>query len=442
MRVKHRGLGASLALAVLVVTLVTPGPASAAGFSIFEAGSRATAVGGAFVARADDLSAMFYNPAGFASNDKLSVMVGVTLIMPRSTFDGGNPYPGAGYSADQKNMIFFPPNFYVAMPISKGVNIGLGTWFPFGLSTAWDDPDNFRGRFQSQRIDLRQYAMSLQLSAQLAPWLSIGGGPELRVGDVKLNKNAPVFNPYSQRYVDAAHVDIIQDGFSSNLGFAAGVQLKPTDWFSLGGSYHSAVKQSYKGNASFSQRSTGYADLDAAVAKSLPFGENVDAATSISFPSVLSLGASVNLSRCVTLDLAAVQTKWSSFDQTVITFATSPSGKNVPASVLPHNWSDSWSYRAGASWLLPSERVELAAGIVYDQTPQPDYDVSPLLPDSNRTGYSIGASFRLGKATWVDFSNLFLFFHERTVSQGQKDNYYGTYKTYANLTVLNLRSSF
>ena len=75
MRVTQRGLRQGAVLATLAVTLVTSAVASASGFSIFEAGSRATAVGGAFVGRADDTSAMFYNPAGLAGIEKIEAMV-------------------------------------------------------------------------------------------------------------------------------------------------------------------------------------------------------------------------------------------------------------------------------------------------------------------------------------------------------------------------------
>ena len=81
------------------------------------------------------------------------------------------------------------------------------------------------------------------------------------------------------------------------------------------------------------------------------------------------------------------------------------------------------------------------AGYVYDQTPEPDGDVGPLLPDMNRNGYSIGFSWRMGKNTWVDFSNLFLFFNERSITTND-DGFQGRYKNHANLTVLNLRTAF
>ena len=53
-------------LALAALALGAAGNASATGFSIYEAGSRATALGCAFTATADDASAMFYNAAGLS----------------------------------------------------------------------------------------------------------------------------------------------------------------------------------------------------------------------------------------------------------------------------------------------------------------------------------------------------------------------------------------
>ena len=106
------GTGLEGSSLLLATALLAAGPASAAGFSIFEAGSRATAMGGAFVAQADDLSAMFYNPAGLAKytkKGKLKAMVGVTLIIPTSELaEGYNPYPGQGYSSKMARPVLLP----------------------------------------------------------------------------------------------------------------------------------------------------------------------------------------------------------------------------------------------------------------------------------------------------------------------------------------------
>jgi len=423
------------------MALLAAAPAAvAAGFSIFEAGSKATGMGGAFIASADDGSSMFYNPAGLATNDKLSASVGVTLIAPFSSFKGDDAsYPGYGYEATQKRQVFFPPNFFVSMPVAKNVNVSLGTWFPNGLSTAWDNPDTFKGRFLSQRVDLKQYSLGLQIAAAFTDWLSVGVGPELRVSDVKLQKNFGTINPYSQAFSDVVHADIVGDGFATDVTFGAGIQIKPTENISLGLSYHGHVDQTYKGSAVLYSISTGHPDLDAAVAAKYPLNTNVPVQTTLQFPAIWMGGIAYHDCK-LTVEAAATYTEWKVFNETV--FAFSPvDGKQVPSQVLSHNWVNSWSYRLGMNFQA-TEKFNFQLGIVYDQTPQPDADVSPLLPDANRTGYSVGFGFKVGKNSAIEFSNLALFFHDRSTNGQQKDNYNGTYKTYANLTVLNFKTAF
>jgi long-chain fatty acid transport protein len=427
-------LGAGIAL------LATAPAALAAGFAIFEPGAKATGMAGASIASADDGSSMFYNPAGLASNDKFIASVGVTLIKPTTSFEGDSPYPGKGYSADMKSQTFFPPNLFVAAPIAKNVNLAFGTWFPNGLSTAWQNPDTFAGRFLSQRIDLRQYAVGLQVSAQLTDWLSIGAGPELRVSDVKLQRNAAVFSPYSNSFVDAAHVDIQSQGFATNLTWAAGIQIKPFCNFTLGISYHGAVNQKYTGNATFYQISTGHADLDAAVAKQIPMNTNVPAQTTVQYPALTAFGAAYKFTDNLTVEVAATYTQWSVFDATVLSFSA-VNGIQAPTATLAHNWKDVWSYRIGMNYQA-TPKFGFQLGALYDQTPQPNTDLGPLLPDANRTGVSFGLGYKIGKASSIEFGNLFLFFHDRSTSGQNQDGYNGTYKTFADLAVLNFKTSF
>ena len=46
--------------------IMAPASGLGSGFALYEAGARSSALGCAMVARADDLSAMFYNPAGLS----------------------------------------------------------------------------------------------------------------------------------------------------------------------------------------------------------------------------------------------------------------------------------------------------------------------------------------------------------------------------------------
>lgn len=437
---RDRWVRFAAALLVGAVTAATAGRVDAAGFSIFEQGSRATGMGGAFVAVADDGSAMFYNPAGLAKQTKgFGVMAGMTLIIPDAEMTGLAPYPGPTYSAVQEDMVFFPPNLYAVMPVSECVTISLGTWFPYGLTTAWADPEKWAGRFISQRGELRHFTVGLQGAWQIQDWIAIGGGPELRISDVKLQKNIPLFNPYTNRVVDAAHLDIQSEGMEYDFGWGAGIMLTPAKGFNIGASYHSRVDADYTGRAIFYQFSTGYADLDAKFRSVIPTDVPVPVETTIQYPALTQVGASYTFADKVTLSVAGNYTQWKVFDQTVLKFQP-VDGKQVPTNTIVHNYENTWAYRVGLLFKA-SEHFDLQAGFVYDETPQPDPSVGPLLPDAIRTGYSIGFSMPLFWGIKADLSYMALFFHERTTTTN-KDNFNGTYDTFAHLIGGNLRASF
>src|SRR4051794_18842815 len=137
--VMWRVLGAAVALGALAVV-----PVHAAGFGIFEQGSKAMGMGGAFTAQADDPSALFYNAGGLAFVTKADGSIGVTYIHDtKAELHGANPFPGNGYTAKQKPLSAFPPHAYYVQPLGSTWKIGLGIETPFGLTTEWEHPRQF-----------------------------------------------------------------------------------------------------------------------------------------------------------------------------------------------------------------------------------------------------------------------------------------------------------
>src|SRR5688572_32982830 len=85
----------------------------AAGFSIFEQGAKAMGMAGAFTAQADDPSLLFHNAGGLAFVTERDVATGFTWITStKAELDGANPFPGAGYHAEQEDLSEFPPHLY------------------------------------------------------------------------------------------------------------------------------------------------------------------------------------------------------------------------------------------------------------------------------------------------------------------------------------------
>ncbi|HKI85838.1 MAG TPA: outer membrane protein transport protein, partial [Thermoanaerobaculia bacterium] len=136
-------------LLILLLALVGA-PVFGAGFSIFEQGAKAMGMGGAFVAQADDGSALFYNPGGLAFFDHNLYSVGVTYITTsKANFRGADPFPGASARGEQNSLQAFPPHAYWIHPMTQRVKFGLALNSPFGLTTDWKNPNQWAGRFLS-----------------------------------------------------------------------------------------------------------------------------------------------------------------------------------------------------------------------------------------------------------------------------------------------------
>src|SRR5688572_12115887 len=117
-----------------------------AGGNLFALGIRipdrdafATARGNAFVATADNASAIYYNPAGLIQLPHPEVRVGFYGLVPSQDFTSG-----AGTFQNDKSVIVVP-DFYCALPIDDTpLAIGLGVYAPFGLKQEWPDDAPFR----------------------------------------------------------------------------------------------------------------------------------------------------------------------------------------------------------------------------------------------------------------------------------------------------------
>jgi long-chain fatty acid transport protein len=424
-----------LALALL---FLTSAPAFPSGFSIFTQGAKASGMGLAFTAVADDPSAIFYNPAGLGFQKHFSVQVGGTLLSKvKGEFEGDNPFPGTAFGVEeQRKTSFLLPTLYAVVPLTSNVNFGLGINAPYGLGFRWEDAETFSGRFIAQNAVIRTTDLNPVLSLQVAPTFALAVGADYRLSSVMLERNRPAINPFTQSVVDVAHIKLdsdIQD--NHGWGWNAGILWKPINAFSLGASYRSKIKVDYEGTGKFTQRLTGNAAFDAAVAAQLPQGKQ-DVAVTIEFPTSVNLGAAINLPADLTVSLEADWTEWSKFDELFIDF----DNPAIPDLDRLTGWDDSWAYRAGVQKKFGA--VGLRAGYYFDESPQPLSDVGPIQADADRNAYTLGVGYDTDR--WgVDLADVYVKFkHRDTRGQVNTDQFFGQYSETANLIALNFRLSF
>ena len=414
--------GAFGALAVVFLWAGSAPGARAAGFSIFEQGARGMGFAGAFTAVANDPSAIFHNAGGVAFLKGKNLYLGGTLVSPSFDFAGDDPFPGAGVAETSASAHIAIPAIYYTHQFSETVVFGLGVHSPFGLRTEWASPDQFTGRFISQRADLKTISINPTVGFKLADRLGVGVGFDFRLAKVELQRNVPTINPFTQKVADIAHADLASD-WNSGFGFNLGLLARPSDAWSIGLAYRHKVKVDFTGSAIFNQIPTGNSQLDALVSATLPNG-TTPLETSLTFPSIFSGGLSYKTDNW-TFSGEADWFHWSTFDQLVLVF---PTRSDLNRAIV-EGYTNSWQFRFGMERRF-GRAWAARGGYYYDKSPAPSASVSPLLPDSNRNGFCAGGSWTSGRVRF-DLGTWYVKGSDRSTEGLNRDNYNGTYKASA-----------
>lgn len=382
--------------------------------------------GHAVVARGNDPSAVFFNPAGIVQLDGTQFMLGLTPIAPFTTFTNegtevpsGTPQLGVvvGTKTDTENQVFFPPHLYLTHRYKDGVGIGLGLTSQFGLGTKW--PENWDARYVSYNVDIKTLYLNPNIAVQLQPGWSMAAGLNYVYSTADLKNKIYLGTDEDLHIKDAAG-----DGWGYNLGML----VKLTENNTLGVSFRSPVKIHYEGDAEFTGTVFGTSDTDVQ--------------TDLTMPSLFSIGVANTSIPDLTLEFDLQWTGWSSIDSLNLDFANA-----VTDFSAPKNWNDVLALRFGGEYRL-DKTMALRLGYVYDPTPIPDDTIDTLVPDSDRHDFSIGVGWGFENFT-IDFAYMAIVLKERkvnsvlnTANPAAPYRLHGTYETLAHLAGLSLTYRF
>ena len=398
-----------LAVSVFAVVSVFGG-----GFQLNEHGARAMAQAGAFAARAYDGSATYFNPAGFGFQDRGSVYLGGTLIMPTTSFYGPLQL-NTNEKTKMASQTFTPINATISYPISNGLVAAIAVNNPFGLGTEW--PDSWVGRYIIQKVDLQTWFITPTIAYKLTDQLSVGIGLNYVLGNVKLKKavSIPLDAPSPE-----ANLDL--DGHA--FGFNAGLLYKVSPEISIGVSYRHKVKLDASGNASFAPNYPGL---------SLPQG---DVKSTLTLPATGFAGIAYKPMANLEIEADYQFIGWSSYNELRFDFAADGS-----TTVSPKNYQDTYIIRVGSEYSI--DPWHLRAGYLYDNSPVKIEYSEPLLPDANRNGFNVGLGYDITPDWSVDAAYFFLLFQDRQAQNTIPDiSFDGTYHSYVNLVGVNLEFKF
>src|SRR5579862_1786544 len=128
------------------------GQALGSAFALQE--QNASGLGNAYAggaASAEDVSTIFFNPAGLVRLQTIQAVVAGNLICPSAKFHDNASQPAQfqalGGSGGDAGSCAGIPNLYIGVPFTDKWSFGLGVNVPFGLKTEYDS--NWLGRFQA-----------------------------------------------------------------------------------------------------------------------------------------------------------------------------------------------------------------------------------------------------------------------------------------------------
>src|SRR4030042_336956 len=146
-------------------------------------GAKASSMGTAFVAIADDPSAIAHNPAGLTQLTGTNIYGGNTFVIPSTTYKNLS-----GRSEDTDFQIFFPPHLYVVSDLGmKDMRFGIGIYSPFGIGgRKWDE--NGLTRYSSVENTFATLSINPTFAYQVLPALSVGGGVTYMISKTEAEK--------------------------------------------------------------------------------------------------------------------------------------------------------------------------------------------------------------------------------------------------------------
>jgi long-chain fatty acid transport protein len=403
-------------LRFLILLLAVPFGAYAGGYQVNLVGIRYIGMGHIGTAISQDAGAIFFNPGnlGFLKN-KYSFSGGASAIIAYSAFQKSQ----SDYTAATESPISPPFSIFGSVKITDKFSAGLGIYTPFGSSVKWNK--DWAGKYLIRDIKLQTILTQPTVSYKINDMFSVGAGLVIAYGKVELNKAIPV----NSADMDAGNAQLT--GKTTNLGFNAGIGIKPTDKLSFGISYRSKIMMNVKdGDAKFT--------VPSALETNFP-STTFDA--SIPLPSNLNLGVAYEFEK-LTLGLDVNFVQWSAYDSLIFDFKENTT--SLSDSRDPKKYKNTSIVRIGGQYKI-NDKLTVRLGTYYDASPVHNDYMSPETPDNNGIGVSGGLSFFPIEKLSIDASFLYINKVKRTGNY-DPDAFGGTYKSLAYIPGIGVNYSF
>ena len=438
--------------------LLAAGGANAAAFQLAEVST--SGLGRAYAgeaAIADNASVVATNPALMSLFKTNQFSVGGVYVDSRINMNGDVAATVKGAtmditkngSASERNVVpgAFVPNLYFVAPVNDKFALGAGMNVNFGLKSEYDDSYN-AGVFGG-KTDLTAINLNLSGAYRVTEGLSLGLGVNAVYAKAQVERNAGIiadtvkisqgaFTVGSSEekaipsYVTSKDKSVVslQDRAAWGFGWNAGVMYQFNEANRIGLAYHSKV------DIDFTDRTATSLEAGA-------IGAGKKGDLTLTLPDYLELSGFHQLTDKFAVHYSYKYTHWSRLTRL---YASSENGKKAFDKEL--QYSNNSRIALGASYNL-YEKLTLRAGIAYDQAASRHHR-SAAIPDTDRTWYSLGATYKFTPNLSVDLGYAYLkgkkvhFKEVATIGKNVILNTTANYtsQAHANLYGLNLNYSF
>jgi long-chain fatty acid transport protein len=449
------------------------GHALGAAFALQE--QNASGLGHAYAggaAAAEDVSTIFYNPAGLVRLQTMQAVVAGNVICPSVKFhDSGSqaaalqPLGGTGGDAGDCAVV---PNMYLGIPFTDKWSFGLGVNVPFGLKTEYDS--NWLGRFQAVKSKLDTINVNPALSWEPTKNLTVGGGVSWQKLKATLTSQVNYAGFFAQGVgglvaagqLPAAAAPVLigsaaglesgadVHGSDSSWGWNLGALWQANEQTRFGVAYRSKIKYTVTGSADFSNPTASklgpLPPTLAPVGALLVNGINAqlasgDISLKIEMPDTANVSIFHQFNNKWDLMADLQYTGWSSIQELKIVRST-----GVVLSTTPENFRDTWRLSAGANYRY-SDAWILRGGVAFDQSPVRDAQRTPRLPDADRTWLALGVQYKFSPSVAMDLAYAYLWVRDPSINQNEGSTaanglISGSYRNNVNIVGLQLTYTF
>ena len=370
-----------LFLAVVLAAGLTTG-LFANGLNLNGNGSKANAMGGAFVGLANDFSAAYWNPAGLAQMTKASFSLFAADILPFGTYQ----FDLAGIDAKSTFKHYLIPALGYFQPLGEKIVVGIYLNAPSGAGAVWDGEDlaNISGGDPYDwNSKLGIFTISPSIAVKVTEQIMLGATVDINYGMLKMSQPA-MPDPLRQYSEDLK-------GWA--LGGTFGLLVKPVKQFSFGVTYKLPFTAKLKG------------DVTIPYAAYLPGGPpTTDTGTrEATWPQWLAAGIAVKPTDKLTFTADVQYTNWKKLQTIPVTFENATWQTYLsPGAAYQLLWKDTTQFRFGVEYMA-SKCLALRAGYYFDPNPGPVDTQNVLLPEFKYNWITAGFGYMSEKIA-IDFS--------------------------------------